>query len=143
MFVGERREQLTIKLSVFKEKKYSYLYDNLWQFKWREKLQNFSGVRFLQDFPTVFGTNLVCLPNLALLKFFSTCKIIFPIIDQSRFFFSEIGPNILMNVLENCIHYKKYRNFIWFSGVEILRKGTVSSKFRANRPKLSGNCAFP
>ena len=27
--------------------------------------------------------------------------------------------------------------------MEILRKGTVSAKFRANRPKLCGNCAFP
>ena len=43
-------------------------------------------------------------------------------------------------------HCEKYRNFTWFPGVEILRKGTVSAKFRAisgNRPKLRGNCAFP
>ena len=30
-----------------------------------------------------------------------------------------------------------------FRGVEILWKGTVSSEFRAIRPKLCGNCAFP
>ena len=30
------------------------------------------------------------------------------------------------------IHCEKYRNFTWFPGVEILRKGTVSA-----------NCAFP
>ena len=39
-------------------------------------------------------------------------------------------------------HYEKYRNFTWFPGVGISRKGTVSSHFRANRPKLCGNCAF-
>ena len=40
-------------------------------------------------------------------------------------------------------HWKKYRNFTWFPGVEILQKGTVSAQFRAIRPKLCGNCAFP
>ena len=41
------------------------------------------------------------------------------------------------------IHYVKYRNFTWFPSVEILRKGTISAYFQANRPKLYGNCAFP
>ena len=40
-------------------------------------------------------------------------------------------------------HYVKYRNITNFPGVEILWKGTVSTKFRANPPKLYGNCAFP
>ena len=40
------------------------------------------------------------------------------------------------------IHCEKYRNFTWLPGVEILRKDTVSA-YRANRPKLCGNCAFP
>ena len=40
----------------------------------------------------------------------------------------------------NTVHFEKYRNFIWFPGVEILRKGTVSPKFRPIRPKLCGNC---
>ena len=31
----------------------------------------------------------------------------------------------------------------WSEIVEILWKGTVSSEFRAIRPKLCGNCAFP
>ena len=35
------------------------------------------------------------------------------------------------------------REFTWFPGMEILRKGTVSAKFRANRPKLCESCAFP
>ena len=37
----------------------------------------------------------------------------------------------------------KYRYFTEFPGVEILRKGRVSAEFRANRPELCGNCAFP
>ena len=37
----------------------------------------------------------------------------------------------------------KDRNFTLFSGVEILWKSTVSLEFRANRPKLYGNCVFP
>ena len=41
---------------------------------------------------------------------------------------------------ENCV---KYRNITNFPGAEILWKGTVSTKFRANRPKLYGSCAFP
>ena len=41
------------------------------------------------------------------------------------------------------VHCEKYRNFTLFLGVEILRKGTVSKQFRANRLKLYGNCAFP
>ena len=39
-------------------------------------------------------------------------------------------------------HCEKYRDFTWFPGVEILRKGTVFVQFRAIRPKLCGNCAF-
>ena len=41
------------------------------------------------------------------------------------------------------IHCKKYRNFTKLPGVKILWKGAVSAKFRANLPKLYGNCAFP
>ena len=37
----------------------------------------------------------------------------------------------------------KYRNFTWFSDVEILWKSIVSAEFRENHPKLCGNCAFP
>ena len=40
-------------------------------------------------------------------------------------------------------HCIKYRSFTQFSGVEILRKGTISAQFRVIRPKLCGNCAFP
>ena len=38
---------------------------------------------------------------------------------------------------------KKYRDFIWFLGVEILWKGTVSTLFWATGPKRCRNCAFP
>ena len=31
---------------------------------------------------------------------------------------------------------------MWFPGVEILWKHTVSAVFRVIRPKLCGNCAF-
>ena len=41
------------------------------------------------------------------------------------------------------LHFEKYRDFIKFSGVEILWKGTVSAQFEAIRPKLCGNCALP
>ena len=41
------------------------------------------------------------------------------------------------------LYYAKYPNFTKFPGVEILRKGTVTTEFRAIRPKLCGNCAFP
>ena len=39
-------------------------------------------------------------------------------------------------------HCVKYRNFTYFPGVKILWEDTVSAEFRANRPKLYGNCAF-
>ena len=41
------------------------------------------------------------------------------------------------------LHCAKYRKFTQFSDVEILWKRTVSEQFRANHPKLCGNCAFP
>ena len=41
---------------------------------------------------------------------------------------------------DNC---EKYRNFILFSGLEILWKITFSAGFWAICPKLCGNCAFP
>ena len=40
-------------------------------------------------------------------------------------------------------HDVKYRNFTEVPGVEILWKGKVSAYFRAIRPKLCGNRAFP
>ena len=41
------------------------------------------------------------------------------------------------------LHFKKYRYFTLFPGLEILWKLTVSAEFRMNCPKLCGNCAFP
>ena len=41
------------------------------------------------------------------------------------------------------MHCVKCCNFTQFHGVEILWKGTVSSEFRAIRPKLCGNYVFP
>ena len=38
---------------------------------------------------------------------------------------------------------RKYRNFTLFPGVEISWKHTVSAEFRAIRPKLCRNSAFP
>ena len=40
-------------------------------------------------------------------------------------------------------HCVKYRNFTQSPGLEILWKGTVSTKLRVNHPKLCGNFAFP
>ena len=40
-------------------------------------------------------------------------------------------------------HCVKYRNFTQFPDLEILWKGTVSTKLRVNHPKLCGNFAFP
>ena len=39
----------------------------------------------------------------------------------------------------NC-HCEKYHNFAWFTGVEILWKGTVLAWFRAIRQKLCESC---
>ena len=41
--------------------------------------------------------------NLTLLEFFPICSSIFPIIVQFKFFSSGKDPDILMNVLEDCI----------------------------------------
>ena len=41
------------------------------------------------------------------------------------------------------MHCEKYRNFTYFHGVGIMRKGTVFLYFRTIRRKLCGNCAFP
>ena len=51
--------------------------------------------------------------------------------------------NLLNAFKANKRHCIKYRNFNKFPGVEILWKGIVSAEFRANRPKLYGNCVFP
>ena len=49
--------------------------------------------------------------HLALLRFFPIRSNIFSIIDQCKFFFtSGVGPDILMNVLEDCIVF-----LTWFS----------------------------
>ena len=40
------------------------------------------------------------------------------------------------------IHCVKYQIFTQFLALEILWKDTVSLEFRANRPKLYGNCDF-
>ena len=40
-------------------------------------------------------------------------------------------------------HCVKYRNFIYFHGVEILWKDTVSGDSPETMRKLCGNCAFP
>ena len=40
------------------------------------------------------------------------------------------------------MYWEKYCNSIYFSGVEILLKGTVSKSFWKICPKRCGNCAF-
>ena len=55
----------------------------------------------------------------------------------------QISVVQMLQIYVEAQHYEKYRNFTWFSGVEILRKGIVSAQFRANCPKLCGNCVFP
>ena len=54
--------------------------------------------------------------------------------------FEHLKNWVLVSGKENHI---KYRNFAKFPGEEILWKGTVSAEFRANHPKLCGNCSFP
>ena len=85
-----------IKLSVFKKKKCSYLYNNFVTDKVPEIL-----------FPSLHdGKNckvFLCSPTPHFAQVFSSMQH-FPIIDQCRFFFtSGIGPNILMKVLEDYI----------------------------------------
>ena len=68
--------------------------------------------------------NLLAYVRCALLGFLPTCKHIFPIIDQSRFFStSGIGPDILMNVLEDCIVFLNW--VAWFCLTFILKAKTT------------------
>ena len=60
---------------------------------------------------------------------------------SSRFLMKRIRLEVLVFITN--WHCAKYRNLIYFPGVKILWKGTVSSQFWENRPKLWGNCALP
>ena len=111
VFEREKGTQFVVKLPVFRKNKCSYLRNDSSQFKcWEYCFQALLRVKIAKIFqglrpreaPTVFGTNQLCYQCLDLLGFFSVCNI-FPIIDLCSFFTSEIGPDIPMNVLEDCI----------------------------------------
>ena len=64
--------------------------------------------------------------HLAFLDFFPICNI-FPYIGQDRFFFSGVGPDILMNVLEDCIIFLIWAALVLFNFCLIKNKFLVWS----------------
>ena len=99
------------KVSVLKKNKCSYLYNSFvsvkcwtycFQTEMRAKIAKFSWDYAASKTPNYICNKLVR-QHLVLLGFFPICHI-FPMIDQCRFFFtSGIGPDILMNMYEDCI----------------------------------------
>ena len=94
-----------IKLPVFKEKKHSYLYNNYvcW------------GCASSQNLPLVFGTNLTCLPIPRFARILSNIqKYFLNLLSVMIFFTSGKGPDILINVLEDCIVFLIYLGSLSF-----------------------------
>ena len=90
----EKRTQFMIKLPIFKENICSYLYNSF--LGWLPCC--------LPNCPIVFGTNLTCLPTPCFARIISNMqKYFLNLWSIPIFFYSVICPDILINVLENCI----------------------------------------
>ena len=81
-----------------------------------ENCKSFLGLRHLPDHPTVFGTNLICLAMPRFARIFSNMQKYFPNHWSIQIFFiSGIGPDILMNMLEDCIVFFKWEVWVLFN----------------------------
>ena len=100
----EKETQFIVTLSFFKKNKCSYLYIILCQFEcWKYCFQIFLGLQLPPDLPTVFGTNQTCSPTPCFARVVPNMQY-FPNHWWTQLFFnSGKGPDILTNVLKDCI----------------------------------------
>ena len=121
----KRRTQFLIKLPVFMKKK---MFIFVWQFcvsltagntffkiKWGKKLQSFHGIMTCSRPQTVIGTIRICLPTPRSSRVLSNLQYFPNHWSMEILFASGIGPDILINVVEDCIIFLIWVTWVLFN----------------------------